>query len=92
MSTHTNLIDLLSDAGQPRGRAQNLADGIFATLSRELVESGRIVLPGLGSLTLRQTDPRTGRNPHTGEKLAIPAGMRVKFTASATLMKRVKGL
>jgi DNA-binding protein HU-beta len=37
------------------------------------------VVPGLGKLVLVQRQARMGRNPATGESIAIPAKTVVKF-------------
>ena len=38
-----------------------------------------VVLPGFGSFTVRERAARSGRNPRTGETIAIAARKRVRF-------------
>ena len=51
-------------------------------------------LPTVGSQEIAfeqvATSARTGRNPQTGEEIAIPAGKRVKVTAGSKLKAAVK--
>lgn len=50
------------------------------TVIREALPDGESVnLPGLGSFTVQAHPARMGRNPRTGETIAIPAGERVHF-------------
>lgn len=44
-----------------------------------------ITLPGLGKLKAELRSARTGRNPKTGEAIAIPASTTVKFSATKAL-------
>ncbi len=47
---------------------------------------------GLGSLlSVGNNAARTGRNPKTGEAMAIPASKKPKFTPGATLKAKVNG-
>ncbi len=44
-------------------------DGITAALAR----GARVELRGFGAFSVRRRDPRTGRNPRTGEAVAVDA-------------------
>lgn len=62
-----------------------IADRIFDSFTHELFVTGRLALPGTGSLRLQPRAARTGRNPATGELLAIPAKTVARFTPSKRL-------
>jgi len=49
------------------------------------VELGEVPLPGIGKLKSAVSAARTGRNPKTGETIAIPAKNVVKFVAAKSL-------
>ncbi|MBV8657783.1 MAG: HU family DNA-binding protein [Burkholderiales bacterium] len=51
----------------------------------ELKQGGEITLPGVGKLKVQDKPAKTGRNPKTGEALAIPARRAAKFTAVKAL-------
>ena len=55
---------------------QNLIAFITKTVKTERV----LKIPNLGTFRLRQLKARTGRNPHTGEAITIPARTKVGFT------------
>jgi DNA-binding protein HU-beta len=48
--------------------------------------STRVRLPGLGTFEVVETPARTGRNPRTGEPMAIEAKRRLKFRAAAGVL------
>lgn len=59
--------------------------------TRELATGGEVPLPGLGRLKVKERAARTGRNPRTGEALAIPASRVAVFVAGKKLDSAVRG-
>ena len=45
---------------------------ILDAMSEALVRGDRIEIRGFGSFSVSRRPPRTGRNPRTGEKVAVP--------------------
>ncbi|WP_112382624.1 integration host factor subunit beta [Sphingomonas carotinifaciens] len=45
----------------------------FDSIIRRLSENGRVELRGFGAFSTRPRDARTGRNPRTGEQVAVDA-------------------
>ncbi|MBB4085106.1 integration host factor subunit beta [Sphingomonas carotinifaciens] len=45
----------------------------FDSITRRLSENGRVELRGFGAFSTRPRDARTGRNPRTGEQVAVDA-------------------
>jgi integration host factor subunit beta len=62
-----------------------LLDAMSATLSG----GGRIEIRGFGSFALNYRPPRQGRNPKTGEKVAVPAKYMPHFKPGKELRWRV---
>ena len=54
-------------------------DALADIACRETKKKGSFVLPGFGKLVKVQRKARTGRNPATGEAIAIKAKTVVKF-------------
>ncbi|PZU08179.1 integration host factor subunit beta [Sphingomonas sp.] len=46
---------------------------IFDAITSRLAAGGRVELRGFGTFTTRARDARTGRNPRTGEPVAVDA-------------------
>lgn len=44
-----------------------------------------VTLPGIGRLSLKYSEARTGRNPRTGEEVQIPAKNKPFFSAAKAL-------
>jgi nucleoid DNA-binding protein len=67
-------------------RAEDAVEAILATLKHSLAEGERIELRGLGSFSVRPRKHGVGRNPKTGEAVAIPPGRAVRFKAGKALV------
>lgn len=50
-----------------------LVTTFFDEISKRLAEGGRVELRGFGAFSTRARDARTGRNPRTGELVAVDA-------------------
>lgn len=64
-------------------------DGMIEVMKESLASGDDVVLSGLGILFITQRAPRRGRNPRTGEALAIPARKTVCFSAGQTLKRKI---
>lgn len=62
-----------------------ILDSIRAALSR----GERIEIRGFGSFALSFRPPRTGRNPKTGEKVAVPGKYAPHFKAGKELRELI---
>lgn len=62
---------------------------IIQYLSDALAEGQRIEIRGFGSFSLRYRPPRMGRNPRTGDPVALPARRVPHFKAGKNLRERV---
>ena len=51
---------------------------VFDEISRALASGHRVELRGFGAFSVKKRDPRTGRNPRTGEQVAV-ASKRVPY-------------
>ena len=68
---------------------ENVVAALFDSITDQLAKGGRVELRGFGAFSTRQRDARTGRNPRTGEPVAIPASKAVKFSVGADFKKKV---
>ena len=51
---------------------------VFDEISKALASGHRVELRGFGAFSVKKRDPRTGRNPRTGEQVAV-ASKRVPY-------------
>ena len=55
------------------GKIERIIELFFSEITQQLANGGRVELRGFGAFTTRARDARTGRNPRTGETVAIHA-------------------
>ena len=81
---------LFNELGLNKREAKDMVDMFFEEI-REALENGlQVKLSGFGNFSLRQKNPRPGRNPKTGEEIPITARRVVTFRASHKLKERVE--
>lgn len=62
---------------------------ILDAMTDTLARGNRVEIRGFGSFSLNYRPPRTGRNPKSGEKVAVPAKWVPHFKAGKELRERV---
>ena len=75
------------DTTQKGGR--EALDAVFGAIRQGLTEDGTVSVVGFGKFLVRQINPRTARNPQTGESLEVPAKKSPAFKPSQQLKKLV---
>ncbi len=64
---------------------------LLEQMSESLATGHRIEIRGFGSFSLHYRPPRIGRNPKTGEPVALPAKYVPHFKPGKELRERVNG-
>ena len=91
--TRSELMAELADAN-PHLRAadvERIVATVFDEITDALARGDRVELRGFGAFTLNHRDPRTGRNPRTGEAVPVSAKSIPFFKAGKELRERVDG-
>jgi integration host factor subunit beta len=89
--TKSELIERLS-AGQThlsQADVELAVRAILEQLSRALSDGERIEIRGFGSFSLHFRPPRMGRNPKTGDPVALPGKYVPHFKPGKALRERV---
>ncbi|MEF2279642.1 HU family DNA-binding protein [Deinococcus sp. YIM 134068] len=68
-----------------KGQAAAAIDALLGGVVEALRGGQSVGLPGLGTLSVRETAARTGVRPGTSERIQIPAGRKVAFKVASTL-------
>jgi len=88
----TDLVNSVSDlSGLTKADAGKAVDALFEAITAELKTGGEVRLTGFGSFSVAARAAREGKNPRTGEKVAIPASKAPKFSAGKGLKEAVNG-
>lgn len=66
-----------------------IVDELLASMSRALIAGHNIEIRGFGRFKLKERLARLSRNPRTGEKIEVKAGIKPVFQASKELKDRV---
>jgi len=69
--------------------AKRAVKSVIRNIMRCIKEDGKVSISGLGVFRMKETKPRVGRNPKTGESVQVPAGKRVGFRAGRKLKKYI---
>ena len=64
---------------------------VFEEITAALARGDRVELRGFGAFSAKQRDPRTGRNPRTGEAVEVSGKAVPYFKPGKELRERVNG-
>jgi integration host factor subunit beta len=90
--TKADLIALVADKLKfPWGRAEQVVDHIFDSMTDALKRGEGIEIRGFGSFTIREYQAYEGRNPRTGETVHVKPKRLAFFKVGKELRERVDG-
>ncbi len=85
-----DLIGTVADtAGLSKSDAVKAVEAVFETITTSLKKGGEVRLVGFGTFSVTKRKASTGRNPRTGEPMAIKASSQPKFRAGKALKDAV---
>ena len=86
----TQIAEQIADkTGLTKKQSAEAMDALIEVTVDALKAGKSVGLPGLGTLSIRETAARTGVKPGTSEKIQIPAGKKVAFKVAADLKKDI---
>ena len=86
----TELINVVTaEAGVSKKEAEAVVNATFNAIAEALKAGDKVQLIGFGTFEVKDVAAREGRNPKTGETIAIPAGKKPAFSASKALKDAV---
>ncbi len=89
--TKAQMAELLyQQIGFNKRESKDLVEAFFDQIAERLIEGDDVKLSGFGNFQVRTKSPRPGRNPRTGESVAIAARRVVTFHASPKLKEAVQ--
>jgi integration host factor subunit beta len=83
---------IAEQSGIPQAQALAIVQRVFDGIVETLLTERRIELRNFGVFEIRQRQPRQGRNPRTGERVAVPPKAVVTFKPGREMAERVARL
>ena len=84
------LVEVVAGAVDLSGaKAQAVVNAVLDGIRDGLKKDGSVSLVNFGTFEVRRRKPRSGRNPRTGESIAIKASKSVGFRAGRALKDAV---
>ena len=78
-----------AETSVPKAKADSVVNAVFAAIGEALARGEKVTIAGFGSFATRSRSARQGRNPATGESIAIPASTAPSFKAGKALRDTV---
>lgn len=86
----SELIDAIAvSADLPKATAAKALEAVIDTVTNSLKGGEQVVLVGFGTFSVKDRPARTGRNPQTGQPIAIAAARTPSFKAGKALKDAV---
>lgn len=74
-----------------RQDAAGAVEAILRISKQTLISGSDLLLTNFGKFSVKEKNPRRGRNPHTGESLTLDARRVVTFSPAGALREKVNG-
>lgn len=91
MNRNELIAGVAHKADIPQSQAEKVIDALGDVVTEAVQRGEKVSLTGLLSIERVLRAPRTGRNPQTGEPLAIPAGYSVRLSCGSRLKAAARG-
>ncbi len=85
------VVALAREADLPLRKSDEIVNLVFETMSGSLINGDRIEIRGFGSFMVKKYKDYTGRNPKTGEKIAVSKKKLPFFKTGKEVREKVDG-
>ncbi len=83
--------NLHSISSHSRERCAELVESVFDIMKGELAEGEPVLISGFGKWSIRNKNPRRGRDPQTGEELVLDGRRVITFKCARKLKDVLNG-
>ena len=90
MTKQEVIRNVAREASITNSAAELAVNRVRDIIVREVMNTGRFAMDGVGVFTLVERAARAGRNPQTGEAVKIPARKVVKFKPARSFKEAVE--
>ena len=90
----SELIQLIADKNPHlyQRDVENIVNAILGEITDALANGDRVELRGFGAFSVKNRQPRLGRNPRTGEKVSVEEKWVPFFKTGKELRERLNGV
>jgi DNA-binding protein HU-beta len=89
---NTDLAEAIAGAHDlSKADARKIVDTVFETIGDAAAKGDEISLNGFGKFKVKESPAREGRNPSTGETIAIKASKKLSFAAAKGVKDKLNG-
>lgn len=93
MLNKPEFVNLLSERCDiTKKDAAEMYDDVFGVLTDAIISGEEVAIPGLGRVKIVDRAARVANNPHTGEKVEVPAKKAPKFQFAKNVKDAVAAL
>lgn len=93
MLNKPEFVDLLSERCDiTKKDAAEMYDDVFGALADAIIRGEEVAIPNLGRVKIVDRAARVANNPHTGEKVEVPAKKAPKFQFAKNVKDAVANL
>ena len=78
-----------AETSTTRATAERMVGAVFIAIGDALARDEPVAIPGFGKFDVRDRAARQGRNPRTGEPIAVPASSVPSFKPAKALRDAV---
>ena len=89
MNKNELISNVAEHSGLSKADAGKAVDAVVASVEAALKAGDDVRIVGFGTFSVSNRAATTGRNPRTGESIAIPASKQPKFKAGSPLKAAV---
>ena len=83
-------VEVAGRASLTKAQARSAVNAVFEVIGDALTNGDTVSVTGFGTFATRSRAARTGRNPRTGESVAIAASKTPSFKAGKALRARLR--
>jgi integration host factor subunit beta len=89
----SELVQLIADRNPHlfQRDVENIVNSVFDEITGALAEGNRVELRGFGAFSVKNRQPRAGRNPRTGEAVSVEEKWVPFFKTGKELRDRLNG-
>ena len=89
MAGKQEIVECVAQTGMTKKQATEAVDAVFGCISDSLANGDKVAVPGFGTFQISERSERAGRNPKTGEAVALSGKYVPHFKPGKDLRERV---